>query len=587
MEHVVRARAGNGRALRRALAVIVSAFTLAAGLVAVSAPVPAQAISASEFKAGDIISDANFYDGNAMTEAQIQSFLNGKIGTCANSYCLNVYKQTTVSRAKDRTVCNAYEGAANEPAARIIFKVQQACSISAKVILVTLQKEQGLVTSKGPSSGTLGRAMGYACPDHTGGTCDSTFYGFFNQVYWGAWQMKRYSTPDIFGGFWAGQSRNILYSPNPGCGSKWVTIKNRATAALYNYTPYTPTAAALAAYPHAATGSDAYCGSYGNRNFWFFYYSWFGSPTDIHPTDVAVDRVGGSDRFDTAVLVSKSAFPGNAPVVYVTSGMDFPDALSAAPAAASALGPLLLVQPTVLPPAVKAEIQRLAPEEIVVVGGEGAVSKKVYDELSTLAPGIRRDGGIDRFATSRAIAEAGFPDGAESAFIATGAAFPDALSAGAAAGSLGAPVVLVKGTDPTIDQATIDLLTALGVKNIYITGGTAVVSSGLESSLATVPGVEKVVRYGGANRYIVSGATNRATFDTSERVYLASGLSFPDALAGAAVAGMNKQPLYLTPPACVYTFALEDLQNFGATTMTLLGGTGALGAGVANFTNCH
>ena len=106
--------------------------------------------------------------------------------------------------------------------------------------------------------------------------------GFYNQVYMAAWQFKRYSTPDVWGGFWAGQSRNILYSPNANCvpNGKWVTIKNKATAALYAYTPYTPTAAALAAYPGAASGADATCGSYGNRNFWFFYNQWFGSTID-------------------------------------------------------------------------------------------------------------------------------------------------------------------------------------------------------------------------------------------------------------------------------------------------------------------
>ncbi len=317
----------HGR-LRRAVAMLAAGLTVAAALVVITPVTPAEAVSASEFQAGNIISDANFYDGNAMTEAQIQAFLDAKIGACLNTLCLNVYKQTTTSRAQDRTVCNAYAGAADEPASRIIFKVQQACGISAKVILVTLQKEQGLVLKNSPTSGTLGRAMGYACPDNTGGTCDSTYYGFFNQVYRGSWQMKRYSTPDIFGGFWAGQSRNILYSPNTGCGAKWVTIQNRATAALYAYTPYTPTAAALAAYPGPASGADALCGSYGNRNFWFLYNQWFGSSIDVpcvgNPTKEITDywasQGGSTGPFGDAVSPGIVAGPEGTTIGFYANG---------------------------------------------------------------------------------------------------------------------------------------------------------------------------------------------------------------------------------------------------------------------------
>ncbi|MEO6941866.1 MAG: cell wall-binding repeat-containing protein [Terrimesophilobacter sp.] len=575
--------------VKRAVAIVSAALMIAAGLVAASPVGPASALNVSEFDRGNIISDANFYDSNAMSEAQIQAFLNAQIGTCNNSLCLNILQQDTYSRPADRTVCAAYLGAAAEPVSRMLFKIQQACGISAKVLLVTLQKEMGLVTSKAPTQGRLNAAMGYACPDTA--PCNSDKAGFYNQVYMAAWQFKRYSVPDVWGGFWAGQARNIQYSPNSLCGSKWVTIKNRATAALYNYTPYTPTDGALAAYPGPASGADATCGSYGNRNFWFYYYNWFGSPTDIHPTGITIDRQGGVDRFDTALQISQQAFPDPAtnpvPVVYITDGMNFPDALSAAPAAAKDRGPLLLVKQNELPTAVETEIMRLKPAKIVVAGMEGSISEAVFTQLSKLAPTVRV-GGVDRFDTSRLIAQATFAAGTTTtAFIATGTMFPDALSASAAAGSLGAPVILVRGTDTAVDQPTIDLLQSLGVTKIFVTGGPAVVTPELVASLALVPGVTSVTRYGGDNRFIVSAATNRASFTKSGMIYVASGFEFPDALAGAAVAGMNKVPLYLTPSTCIYTSVLEDMGNFGATTMTILGGTGILGSGVSGFTNCH
>lgn len=276
---------GGRQRLRAAIAVLSALVTLA-GVLSVgapaataapaapptTAPAPAAAqIVGSDFNAGFIISDQLFYQRGAMTQAQIQAFLDQKIGTCYNSNCLNVVKTTTYSRpASSNGVCDAYAGASNESAAAIIYKVQQACGISAKVLLVTLQKEQGLVTDDEPSAGELRIAMGYGCPDTA--PCDAEFFGFYNQVYKAAWQFRRYSFPDYFGNFRPG-TFSVLYNPNSGCGSLSVNIQNNATAALYNYTPYTPNAAALA----NLSGSAPPCGSYGNRNFWVYYNSWFGS----------------------------------------------------------------------------------------------------------------------------------------------------------------------------------------------------------------------------------------------------------------------------------------------------------------------
>ena len=571
------------RPLRRAIAVLSAALMITAGLVAATPATPAVAAVSSNFDAGNIISDGNFYDGNAMSEAEIQAFLDAKIGTCNNSLCLNILTQNTYSRPADRTVCAAYTGADGEPASRLIFKVQQACGISAKVLLVTLQKEMGLITNKAPRQGQLNAAMGYGCPDTS--PCDNDQAGFYNQIYRAAWQFKRYSTPDQWGYYQPGW-KTIKFHPNSDCGSSSILIKNNATAALYNYTPYQPTAGAIAAYPGVAPP----CGSYGNRNFWFYYSNWFGSPNDIRPVGVTVDRIGGTNRFDTAVQISEQAFPdpvaNPVPVVYITDGMNFPDALSAAPVAARDKGPLLLVQKDSVPGIVSAEIARLAPAKIVVTGLAGAVSVEVFNELSELAP-TERIGGSNRYETSRLIAKTFSLGTTTTAFVSTGSMFPDALSASAAAGSLGAPVILIPGDKTEVDAATSELLQSLGVTTVFITGGPAAVSSELEAALALVPGITEVTRYGGGNRYTVSAVTNRASFTSSEEIYISSGTSFPDALAGAAVAGMNKIPLYLTPSSCVYRSVIEDFGSLGATKMTILGGTGVLGSGVSSFVNCY
>lgn len=301
------------------------------------------------------------------------------------------------------------------------------------------------------------------------------------------------------------------------------------------------------------------------------------------------DRVSGKDRYETAVGVSSGMFDAGVPVVYVASGAGFADALSAAPAAAVQGGPLLLVQPTGVPAAVAAEIQRLAPDRIVVVGGTGAVSASVYNQLARFTPSIRRDSGADRYATSRLVSQRAFGGGAavEAAYVATGTDFPDALSAGAVAGGAQVPVVLVNGKAGSVDAATKQLLQSLGVYAVGIAGGTGAVSAGIEADLADEPFINgEVYRFAGKNRYETSVALNQDAYLWATGAFLATGAGYADALAGAAAAGSAPVPLWVVPSTCVPAAVLAKGDELGVGTYILLGGRGALGDGVANLRQC-
>lgn len=298
----------------------------------------------------------------------------------------------------------------------------------------------------------------------------------------------------------------------------------------------------------------------------------------------AVTQLGGIDRYQTAVAISKSGFPSSAPVVYVATGVDFPDALGAAPAAAKLGGPLLLTETNALPAAVSAEIARLKPSRIVIVGGEAVVSRNVMNALVPLAGRVDRIAGVDRFETSRKVIADAFPQGAARAYVATGWDYPDALTAAAAAGAQAGPVVLVDGRAGAADAATTQLLANLGATKVTVAGGTGVVSSGVQSSLAR--GGRTVDRLGGSDRFQTAELINASAFTSSASVYYATAFEFPDALAGAALAGVKKAPLYVVQPGCVPGGALWDLDRLGATNLTLLGGTGALGANVKALKRC-
>jgi hypothetical protein len=231
----------------------------------------------SRFDPGNIISDAVFFDGDAMNAAQIQSFIANKGASCTvgsdGTPCLKNYRQNTTARAAD-PYCAGYTPGAAETAGLIIAKVALSCGVSPRVLLVTLQKEQSLVANAGGTrlyAERYQKAMGFACPDTA--ACNTAYYGFQNQVYSAARQFKRYAArPDQFG-YRAGRTHNVLYNPDSTCGTSPVTIRNQATAGLYIYTPYQPNGAALA----AGYGLGDRCSAYGNRNFWLYFTDWFGS----------------------------------------------------------------------------------------------------------------------------------------------------------------------------------------------------------------------------------------------------------------------------------------------------------------------
>lgn len=164
-------------------------------------------------------------------------------------------------------------------AAQIIYNTAQYYKINPEVLIVLLQKEQGLITDNSPQPWEYQSATGYGCPDYA--PCSSGYSGFSNQVKWAATMFRAilnnsptWTTPYLLG------NNYIQYSPVASCGGSTVDILNRSTQALYNYTPYQPDAAALA----AGYGTGDACSSYGNRNFYLYFSDWFGSPTTPVPT---------------------------------------------------------------------------------------------------------------------------------------------------------------------------------------------------------------------------------------------------------------------------------------------------------------
>lgn len=264
--------------LRRILSLLTIAALAAGGFIALQSTSllglnKAEAADASAFRPGNLISDENFYNGNAMDHHQIYAFLSEFVapGTGSSNALVN-YVQSTPSMPANG-YCDAYQGVPwGENASQIIDKVGKACHISQKALLVLLQKEQSLVSDAWPSNRQLTAATGFGCPDTA--PCDSSYGGFFYQVYNAGRQIQYYKANPYEFNHIPFQTNNVLYNPDSSCSSSPVYIENYATAALYNYTPYQPNQAAL----NNLYGEGDGCSAYGNRNFWRMYTDWFGDP---------------------------------------------------------------------------------------------------------------------------------------------------------------------------------------------------------------------------------------------------------------------------------------------------------------------
>ena len=332
--------------LRRILYFIIALVTFTAP--ALFDATPAAAITGSEWRAGRIIDDSVFTNKNAMSVQEIQYFLNSKLAAC-DTYaeqvvtyrypfntdgaptvtttravyaerkgnpapegrqiitCLKDYYEVPKTTPSPAEVKNNY-GYANplehipagaKSAAALIWEAAQTYGISPKVLLVTLQKEQSLITDDWPLSRQYLYAMGSNCPDGPNGAeCSADYAGFSIQMLSGARLFRKY-LDNMTQPWWQYekpyQVNSILWQvPYSNCGAGDVYIETMATAALYTYTPYQPNKAAL----DNLRGEGDRCSAYGNRNFWRLYNDWFGTTY-------------GS--LFQATLLSQSAYPSLAP----------------------------------------------------------------------------------------------------------------------------------------------------------------------------------------------------------------------------------------------------------------------------------
>ncbi|MDR3542540.1 MAG: N-acetylmuramoyl-L-alanine amidase [Desulfosporosinus sp.] len=277
--------------------------------------------------------------------------------------------------------------------------------------------------------------------------------------------------------------------------------------------------------------------------------------TQASPLAYSTERLAGQDRVETALKISQKGW-GSAQTVILCEYSDFPDSIASTPLAVSLDAPILLTTGDTIDPRVVQELQRLIPQNVILLGGIGCLQPSIEKELDNLSLTWERIGGTDRYETSVLLAKRLTSD---SLILANGDNFPDALSAATYAGIKQIPIVL---TSTTLPDSVIQYYQAAGPKHLIVIGGEAVVpSDDLTKNKFTLE-----TRLGGQYRYETNAKVVAFMKDTctSNDLFLASGITFPDAVAGTVLASKNKSPLLLTEkddiPPSVYSLMRQHMQ---------------------------
>jgi len=288
---------------------------------------------------------------------------------------------------------------------------------------------------------------------------------------------------------------------------------------------------------------------------------------------IETKRLAGLGRFATAVDISENIYEdGEAEAVVLATGLDFPDALAGASLAYAKHGPLLLTGSDELPEETADEIDRLLNEgdAVYVLGGEAAVSEKVAGELDAKGYEVERLAGEGRFDTAVKIAEEVANKPAE-VFLTTGLEFADAVATSGPAAMKGAPILLTRPDKLSADTEGYLEDNEKSIEDIHVIGGEAAVS---DEVMENAGGTNRI---SGADRWETGTAIAEEFFEDPEKATLATGLEFPDALAGGVYAALNGVPVLLTN----VDELPDELENYfreeeALSEVTVFGGVGAI-----------
>ena len=309
-----------------------------------------------------------------------------------------------------------------------------------------------------------------------------------------------------------------------------------------------------------------------------------GEEPSVPSFDQATKRIAGETAEDTMQAIVQTAFPDPVKEVVLATSESYWDALSANSLAGSLNAPVLLTHHGKLPEQTIAEFKRLQTSKVVVCGGENAISNDVVAQLKGLNIEVERIAGNMASDTANDIAQK--LANTDTAVVTTSWGYEDALSAASFAYAKKAPIFLANYNSATLDASSIQTMKDKGVKKVYIVGGASVVSPEVEAQLKEA-GIT-VERVAGKTAYDTSAQLANKLISlgmSANNMAIATGWSYTDALAGAALCGKQNSVMVLADNTnqtainevvAANKNAIQNYYIFGGTSVVGEGATDAL-----------
>ncbi|MFC4713044.1 cell wall-binding repeat-containing protein [Planococcus dechangensis] len=276
------------------------------------------------------------------------------------------------------------------------------------------------------------------------------------------------------------------------------------------------------------------------------------------------DRISGSDRYETAIQVSRAGWGYHSTNnVVLVIGDNYPDALAGAPLAKKLNAPILLVRKDSVPANIMSEIGRLGAKNATILGGEIAISNKVVTQLQSSGLTVKRIAGSNRSETSALIAK---QVGGTEAIVASGSGYADSLAIASHAAETGKPILLTSGSKLSAEvEATLK-----SYQKVTVVGGEGAVSKAVYDKIDQTASVQRI---SGQDRYATAAAVVAKLYPgTVNDSLVASGQQFADALTGSALGGKQKKPILLVRQSALPSPTKDVINNKNVSNLTVIGG---------------
>ncbi|MCC0640658.1 N-acetylmuramoyl-L-alanine amidase [Clostridioides sp. ES-S-0049-03] len=296
----------------------------------------------------------------------------------------------------------------------------------------------------------------------------------------------------------------------------------------------------------------------------------------LRKTSAPITELTGSDRYETAVKISKEGWKNGSDKVIIISRDVSIDGIISTPLATTYNAPILLVEKNSVPASVKAELKRLNPKDIIIIGDDNSISKTTANQIkSTVSASQTRLNGSNRYETSLLIAkEIDKNHDVDKVYItnANGGEV-DALTIAAKAGQDKQPIILSDKDSLTND--TYKWLQSEDLQSAYFIGGPQMLSTNVINKIndITKDSVTKNRVYG-ADRHETNANVIKTfyTEDELEAVLVAKSDVLVDALAAGPLAASLKSPILITPKTYVSAYHKDNLEAKSANKVYKIGG---------------